>query len=398
VSAAPSAAATQPASCQSETPILDGGFEEPVIPAGTFAYANAPDLRGWVSNDPLGVELWTSGFLGVPAGAGNQFTELNSTTASTVYQDVATTPGQSLRWSLLHRGRGGVDVMDVVIGSPSGPMVSQGDLSDGDSAWGRHSGGYLVPAGQTLTRIGFRAVSTANGDVGFGNVLDDVVIETGPCVVTSAAASNVSRPGEPVRVGDLVEYTVTVENRGGSDATELVLDDILPSGVDVVPGSIAVTTGPDAGPRTDAVSDDQAEYVSGTRSLTARLGTGADSSVGGSLAAGQSIVVTYLARISAPPGPVTVSATLGHTDPFTGARMSAVASVVVTADAADDGVPTGAPVSAPAGAPAAPAQNSPARPAVLAATGGEDGAIAVLAALLLAVGIGLRLRSVGSPN
>jgi hypothetical protein len=80
----------------------------------------------------------------VPAGAGSQFAELNASQASTLYQDVATTPGQTLRWELLHRGREGVDVMAVHIAAPAtrqGTATRQGPLiSDGNTAWGKHSG------------------------------------------------------------------------------------------------------------------------------------------------------------------------------------------------------------------------------------------------------------------
>lgn len=52
--------------------------------------------------------------------------------------------------------------MRVVIGSPTGTLVQSGpNLSDGSAAWGSHTGTYTVPAGQTVTRFGFQAVSSA---------------------------------------------------------------------------------------------------------------------------------------------------------------------------------------------------------------------------------------------
>ena len=53
------------------------------------------------------IEIWGTGFLGVPAGEGNAFAELNANTAGTLYQDVICTPGATMSWTLLHRGREG---------------------------------------------------------------------------------------------------------------------------------------------------------------------------------------------------------------------------------------------------------------------------------------------------
>ena len=106
-------------------------------------------MPGWATtaSDTL-IELWHTGFNGVPAGAGTQFAELNATQPSTLYQDVATTPGETIEWSLFHRGRSGVDVMRVIIGPPGGPLLAQGaDISDGTTAWGRTTRRYTVPAG-----------------------------------------------------------------------------------------------------------------------------------------------------------------------------------------------------------------------------------------------------------
>lgn len=53
-------------------------------------------------------------------------------------------------------------------------MVAQGTFSTGNSAWDVKSGTYVVPAGQTVTRFQFLAVSTANGNLSVGNFIDDV--------------------------------------------------------------------------------------------------------------------------------------------------------------------------------------------------------------------------------
>ena len=160
--------------------LTNGGFE---APGGVATFVQIPDatVPGWstTASDGL-IELWHTGFNGVPAGVGTQFAELNATQPSTLYQDVATTPGETIEWSLLHRGRGGVDVMRVIIGPPAGPLVAQGaDISDGTAAWGRTTRRYTVPPGQTTTRFGFMAVSAVGG-ASIGNFLDDITFAPVP--------------------------------------------------------------------------------------------------------------------------------------------------------------------------------------------------------------------------
>src|SRR5262249_35736427 len=68
-------------------------------------------------------------------------------------------------------------------------------------------------------------------------------------------------------------------------------------GLTFVPGSIQITSGPNAGTMTDDLGDDQAEYDSGT--VRVRLGVGADAAQGGSLAIGAGTGVSFRATIDA---------------------------------------------------------------------------------------------------
>lgn len=165
------------------TSIQNGGFEVPPMPAGTFAFFDAVDVPPWQTTDAAGqIELWGDGFLGVPAAEGAGFAEINATSAGTLYQDVVSTPGETMTWTLQHRGRGGDDVMRVLIGDATTADVSSDigwdyfspDLTDGVTAWGSHTDQYVVPAGQTCTRFAFRAISTASGNDSVGNFLDAV--------------------------------------------------------------------------------------------------------------------------------------------------------------------------------------------------------------------------------
>ncbi|HLY13239.1 MAG TPA: hypothetical protein VKR24_02730 [Candidatus Limnocylindrales bacterium] len=180
--AAPAAVAAASCGAGSST-LLDGGFETPVIAAGGNSSLDASLVPPWLTTDSANqIEIWGSGFNGVPAAQGAQFVEINANSAGTLYQDVVTMSGEKMTWSLEHRGRSGTDTMKVLIGdaatadvgSDTGWNFFSPDLSDPNTAWGAHTGSYVVPSGQTCTRFGFRAVSSAGGDNSFGNFLDAV--------------------------------------------------------------------------------------------------------------------------------------------------------------------------------------------------------------------------------
>ena len=162
--------------------LVNGGFEQPVIGGTAVGYYFESQVPGWetTSTDST-IEIWGNGFNGVPAYAGNQHAEINYTQFSALYQDVPTTPGDILVWYCAHRGRLGVDVMEVRIGDPNGILVPQGQYTTGNTAWAVYSGTYIVPAGQTTSRFAFQAISSTGGSSGVGNFLDDVTFYNVNC-------------------------------------------------------------------------------------------------------------------------------------------------------------------------------------------------------------------------
>ncbi|MGW4410725.1 Ig-like domain-containing protein [Nonomuraea sp. NPDC004702] len=178
--------------------LVNGSFEAPPV-AGfqILPDASTNPAVGWhATASDRKLEFWHSGFQGVPAADGQQFAELNANEASTLYQDVPTVPGTVMTWSLYHRGRAGTDVMHVLIGAPGATTpqnpdgASSPDISDGNTAWGRYTGTYVVPAGQTVTRFAFESVSAAGGRPTFGNFLDGVVFQTPPCLPMDGNAAS----------------------------------------------------------------------------------------------------------------------------------------------------------------------------------------------------------------
>ncbi len=293
-------AAQNPTQCAGSLSLDNGSFEQPVFASGVII-ADEALVPGWFTTATDNqIELWRSpgNPRNYPAGQGSQFAELNATQASTLYQDVATTPGQTLYWSLKHRGREGNDTMRVVIGVPGSTLANvSGSLTDGTAAWGTHTGSYTVPAGQTTTRFGFQAVSSATGNASVGNLLDDISFGTGPCLISTKSVANLTRGGTSAEIGDTLRYTVTTRNDGGNPALQSVSTDVLPAGIDFVPGSIRIVSGAGAGALTDATGDDRGEYTGGIRTLRVRLGDGGNATVGGSVGVDAVTSYTFDAKV-----------------------------------------------------------------------------------------------------
>jgi uncharacterized repeat protein (TIGR01451 family) len=287
--------------CSNVTSVQNASFEQPVINQSWTWIPNG-GVPGWVSTDPVGIEIWQSGFMGVVAPVGNQFVELNANTAGTLSQSISTTPGQILQWSLLHRGRAGVDTMQVLIGSSDSTLVPIRTISDGTSAWGRYSGAYVVPAGQTTTELAFRAISTATGDLSVGNFMDDVSFGSGPCLTAASTVSNVTNPGSSAfHIGDVIQYSTTTSNIGSALSYQSVLSASLPATVAFKSGSLSI----DGVAQTDAGGDDQAEYTAGSGGIgtvTAQLGSAATATAGGTIAQSTSTTVTFQATVVGPIG------------------------------------------------------------------------------------------------
>ena len=62
------------------------------------------------------------------------------------------------------------------VGGSAGWDYTSSPITDGVNAWGAHTDAFVVPAGQTCTRIAFRAVSTGSGNDSIGNFLDAIDI------------------------------------------------------------------------------------------------------------------------------------------------------------------------------------------------------------------------------
>ncbi|MBO1104236.1 BspA family leucine-rich repeat surface protein [Enterococcus faecalis] len=162
--------------------LVNGSFEDPVIsspslsPRGYYwqAYSSIP---GWKTTGPY-IELQKAGpNWPIPAVDGNQWTELNYDRNAALYQDIKTTPGDTLYWEVYHRGTDGTDTAAVEIGKPDGQLVEQTQMTTSKTAWKKYSGLYTVPEGQTMTRFQMRTIRSGSSidPASYANSIDHVV-------------------------------------------------------------------------------------------------------------------------------------------------------------------------------------------------------------------------------
>ncbi len=269
--------------------LVNGSFEQPyytsiAVPGPGYFTTPAGTVPGWKTTDSYQVfEIFNKTLMDqIQPGSvqdkqglknsvahGEQFAELNSREAAQLYQDVQTTPGQTIYWRLAHKGRLGTDTMALKIGSSAVhpkdlPTVQQ--MTTGKDQWKYYTGTYKVPAGQTVTRFGFEAVSSAGGNPAAGNFLDDIFLGTEPCV---SATKSLSPEGQ-VKSGDELTYNVTVKNDGGDIAANSIFTDAIPAGTEYVPGSIQVIKNGQASTVTDGKDTDSGDYLDGK--VTVNLG------------------------------------------------------------------------------------------------------------------------------
>jgi len=104
--------------------------------------------------------------------------------------------------------------------------------------------------------------------------------------------------------GETLTYTLKGSNTGVGNANGVIVSDTLPSTITYKPGTLKIISAPGltAGIQTDKAGDDFAEYSSnnGVNSVSFRIGAGATTTEGGTLAAGESYEVQFQVTVNDP--------------------------------------------------------------------------------------------------
>lgn len=160
-------------------PFMNGSFEFPVVKGNTMQPARL--LRGWKTNDRASfVEIWNNQTSEeVKAVDGTQFIELNAAGPGALWFDVISSGSRCIRWSFWHRARVAdlPDRVDVWLGSDTGRKVHAGRFAAEGKEWKQHSGVYIVPPGQWITRFYIASVPEPGRDPSVGNFIDAVQLE-----------------------------------------------------------------------------------------------------------------------------------------------------------------------------------------------------------------------------
>ncbi len=156
----------------------------------------------------------------------------------------------------------------------------------------------VLPNGATSATITLRTATSGTAEFYYPGVVTFVTDLYAPVVKGNITKAVSDLNGGAVVPGDTLEYTVAVQNTGTDTAIILQMADPIPAGTAYVPGSLQVTAGANVGAKTDAPGDDQAEYDAVAGRVVFRLGAGATSSAGGSLASGQTTTATFRVQVN----------------------------------------------------------------------------------------------------
>ncbi len=155
-----------------------------IVPTTTFVQTNERNIPCWQTTaTDSNIEIWRSGYGGVPAYSGNYFAELNATQVGTLFQSFTVSGPLNLSVSFAHRGRYALpDVMEVWVVGPTGSGVipaKLGTYTDNDSAWRYYTTTPPYAASIIGTyRLEFRSISSngGNGPSNGGNFLDSITV------------------------------------------------------------------------------------------------------------------------------------------------------------------------------------------------------------------------------
>lgn len=170
----------------------------------------------------------------------------------------------------------------------------------------------ILPNGSTSASLTFSV--PPGGETYYPAVLTFAVDVFEPVILSNLTKTVSDLNGGDVQPGDVLEYTIGVSNSGNDGATQLVLTDPIPANTTYVPNSLVIASGANAGNKTDATGDDQANFATGPNRTVFRLGTGAGATAGGTLAPNQSTSVRFRVTVNADVADGTVINNQGSVD------------------------------------------------------------------------------------
>jgi hypothetical protein len=167
-------------------------------------YSNG-SVTGWDSASGE-IELWDTGFQGVPAYAGSVFAEMNANVPGALYQNICMVSGESIGWTFAHRARSGGPATQTArfqIASSTGTLIQNlaTQASTINNVWNVNTGTATYSGASGVQRVQFITADAGS----YGNFLDDIRITLNPFVeLSTASASGV----ESIATANLPTLTV----------------------------------------------------------------------------------------------------------------------------------------------------------------------------------------------
>jgi uncharacterized repeat protein (TIGR01451 family) len=186
----------------------------------------------------------------------------------------------------------------------------------------------VLPNNATATTVTLASMS----ETYYPGVITTAIEIFVPNLAASLAKSVTDVNGGALDPGDFLDYTIAFTNTGLDIATKVFVVDPIPTGTTYVPNSLQVVSGANAGAKTDAVSADQAEFLTGPNRVVFRVGTAANGTVGGSLAPTESTSVRFRVQVNPATNGQTIynTATISYISQTLGTAYTADKSVTIT--------------------------------------------------------------------
>ncbi len=153
-----------------------------------------------------------------------------------------------------------------------------------------------LPNGATTAVV--RVSSTSETiDLGVVTMVTDIFV---PNIKDTLTKTVKDVNGGVLLPGDVLEYELSFGNTGQDPAINSFLTDVIPANTTYVPGSIVIVSGANAGAKTDAAGDDQANFDAGNNQIVVRAGVGANATTGGKITPGDPFtVIRFKVKVNA---------------------------------------------------------------------------------------------------
>ena len=119
-----------------ETPTINSSYSyvssEKVVSWNTTSISNQIEVAKINNNNSEHLNLTSANIVDSTLPDGNQFAEINANEKASLFQNFSVTAGEIYNWNLYHRGRGGQEVMALIIGNQQENEPKKANVSSDD--------------------------------------------------------------------------------------------------------------------------------------------------------------------------------------------------------------------------------------------------------------------------